>query len=143
MQIRSTSLLVADQEKALQFYASKLGFTKCQDVMRGAFRWLSLTSPEGAHGVELILEPLKFPPARAYQEALYQAGLPAATFTSVNIDLEVERLKRSGVEFQAEPLDMGLVTTAVFDDTCGNLIRLVQLNGRTSGCHPLGLEGAD
>ena len=126
MHITLSSILVEDQDRALQFYTDILGFQKKHDIPMGQFRWLTLTSPEGVAGVELVLEPIAFPPARVYQKALYDAGIPATAFISTNIDTEVQRLKARGVRFRGEPTKTGPVTVALFEDTCGNLINLVQ-----------------
>ena len=126
MHITLSSILVEDQDRALQFYTDILGFQKKHDIPMGQFRWLTLTSPEGVAGVELVLEPIAFPPARVYQKALYDAGIPATAFISTDIDTEVQRLKARGVRFRGEPTKTGPVTVALFEDTCGNLINLVQ-----------------
>lgn len=128
MRIHITSVLVDDQAKALAFYTEKLGFEKKVDIPVGSDRWLTVVSPEGAEGVELLLEPINNPaaPARDWQKALYEAGIPATSFASDDIANEVGRLKERGVVFTREPTTHGDVTTAVFDDTCGNLIMLVQ-----------------
>jgi predicted enzyme related to lactoylglutathione lyase len=126
MQIKFVSITVEDQESALQFYTSVLGFEKMADIPMGEYRWLTVTSPDGVEGVELVLEPLGFPPARAYQKALFEAGIPATAFTTKDIASEVERLKARGVKFRGEPQDMGPIKVVVFEDTCGNLINLVQ-----------------
>lgn len=126
MQIRLASVMVDDQDKALSFYVEKLGFTKGKDIPMGPFRWLTVTSPEGAEGVELALEPMGFPPASAYQRALFDAGIPATAFISSDIDAEYRRLKALGVVFRGEPKNLGPITAVVFEDTCGNLINLVQ-----------------
>jgi catechol 2,3-dioxygenase-like lactoylglutathione lyase family enzyme len=129
MQIRLTSVMVDDQEKALQFYTSTLGFVKKEDMPMGPFRWLTVTSPEGAEGVELVLEPMAFPPAKAYQKALFEAGIPATAFLTKDIQAEYLRLKAAGVVFRGEPKAMGPITAVTFEDTCGNLINLVQPPG--------------
>ena len=126
MQIKFVSIMVQDQEHALRFYTEVLGFVKAEDVPIGEYRWLTVTSPDGVDGVELVLEPLAFPPAREYQKALYDAGVPATAFVTSDIHGEVERLTAAGVEFRGEPVDMGSVTGVTFEDTCGNLIHLVQ-----------------
>jgi catechol 2,3-dioxygenase-like lactoylglutathione lyase family enzyme len=126
MQIRLASIMVDDQEKALQFYTTKLGFVKNKDIPMGPFRWLTVSSPEGADGVELVLEPMAFPPAQTYQKALFAAGIPATAFMTANIASEYHRLKGLGVSFRGEPKSMGPVTAVLFEDTCGNLINLVQ-----------------
>ena len=126
MQIRLASISVEDQEKALQFYTTVLGFVKKNDIPMGDWRWLTVTSPEGAEGVELVLEPMAFPPAQTYQKALYEAGIPATAFITNDINSEYLRLKERGVKFRGEPQSMGPVTVVLFEDTCGNLINLVQ-----------------
>jgi len=126
MKIKFVSVMVEDQERALRFYTDVLGFVKAEDVPVGEYRWLTVTSPDGVDGVELVLEPLAFPPARAYQKALYDAGVPATAFVTSDIHGEVERLTAAGVEFRGAPVDMGSVMGVMFEDTCGNLIHLVQ-----------------
>ncbi len=126
MQIKFVSVMVEDQERALRFYTDVLGFEKAADVPVGDYRWLTVTSPDGVDGVELVLEPMAFPPARAYQKALYDAGVPATAFVTSDVHGEVERLRAAGVEFRGEPADLGSVTGVMFEDTCGNLIHLVQ-----------------
>lgn len=125
MQIRHVVIKVNDQDKALEFYTTVLGFEKKLDVA-GNVRWLTLTAPEGADGVELVLEPNHFPPALASQKALYDGGFPATVFSTNDIDAEYQRLKALGVQFRGEPKKMGPVAFAFFDDTCGNLIVLSQ-----------------
>ena len=129
MQIKFVSVMVKDQERALRFYTDVLGFVKAEDVPVGEYRWLTVTSPDGVDGVELVLEPMAFPPARAYQKALYDAGVPATAFVTNDIHGEVKRLTAAGVEFRGVPVDMGSVTGVLFEDTCGNLINLVQPAG--------------
>ena len=126
MQIKFTSIMVEDQETALHFYTTVLGFEKMADIPMGQFRWLTVTSPDGIAGVELVLEPMEFPPSRTYQKALFEAGIPAAAVITKDIAAEVQRLKARGVKFHGEPTNMGLITAVVFEDTCGNLINLVQ-----------------
>jgi predicted enzyme related to lactoylglutathione lyase len=126
MQIKFTSVMVEDQEKALHFYTSILGFEKMADIPMGQFRWLTVCSPEGVAGVELVLEPMGFPPAATFQKALFEAGIPAMALITKDIDAEVRRLKSRGVKFRGEPTNMGPITTVIFEDTCGNLINLVQ-----------------
>jgi predicted enzyme related to lactoylglutathione lyase len=126
MQIKFTSVMVDDQEKALKFYSEVLGFEKMADIPMGEYRWLTVVSPEGAEGVELVLEPMGFPPARTYQKALFEAGIPLAALISKDIQSEYKRLKQRGVVFRGEPQNMGLITSVLFEDTCGNLINLVQ-----------------
>lgn len=126
MEIRLASISVDDQEKALRFYTEKLGFVKKNDVVMGSYRWLTVCSPEGAEGAELVLEPAAFPPARVYQAARFYAGIPTTAFLTKDIQAEVRRLKASGVAFRGEPAKMGLITAVMFEDTCGNLVNLVQ-----------------
>jgi catechol 2,3-dioxygenase-like lactoylglutathione lyase family enzyme len=126
MQIKFVSLLVADQEKALAFYTGVLGFTKMSDIPMGTFRWLTVASPDGIAGAEVVLEPMAFAPAQVYQKALFDAGIPATAFISTDIHAEVARLKKQGVVFRGEPQSMGPITAVLFEDGCGNLINLVQ-----------------
>ena len=126
MQIKFTSVMVTDQENALHFYAEVLGFNKMADIPMGTFRWLTVTSPDGIDGVELVLEPINFPPARDYQQALFSAGIPALALTTRDIQADYKRLKAMGVIFRGEPQNMGAIMGVVFEDTCGNLINLVQ-----------------
>jgi len=129
MRINLSSVMVDDQEKALKFYTEMLGFVKMADLPIGEYRWLTVTSPEGPDGVELVLEPMGFPPARDYQKALYSAGIPLIAFLSNDIQKEYKLLKGRGVIFRGEPQAMGPITSALFEDTCGNLINLVQPTG--------------
>jgi catechol 2,3-dioxygenase-like lactoylglutathione lyase family enzyme len=127
MQIRLASIMVENQDTALLFYTTKLGFVKSKDIPMGpTFRWLTVTSPEGAEGVELVLEPMGFPPAQIFQKALFAAGIPATAFMTSVIASEYSRLKSLGVVFRGEPKSMGPITSVIFEDTCGNLINLVQ-----------------
>lgn len=127
MQIRLSSVMVDDQEKALQFYTNVLGFVKKTDIPMGEARWLTLVSPEAPDAVELLLEPLGFPPARVFQGALREAGIPLTAFAVSDIRMEFKRMKELGVEFRTEPTQAGPVMLAVFDDTCGNLIQMYQV----------------
>jgi predicted enzyme related to lactoylglutathione lyase len=115
----------ADQA-SLRFYTTVLGFVKNKDIPMGPFRWLTVSSPEGAVGVELVLEPMGFAPAQTYQKALFAAGIPATAFITNDIDSEYRRLMALGVSFRGEPTSMGPITAVLFEDTCGNLINLVQ-----------------
>jgi catechol 2,3-dioxygenase-like lactoylglutathione lyase family enzyme len=126
MRIALSSIMVDDQDKALAFYTSKLGFAKKTDIPMGPFRWLTVVSPEGVDGVELVLEPLGFPPSRDYQRALFDAGIPQTAFLSSDIAQEYRRLSALGVKFRGEPTAIGPITAVLFEDTCGNLINLVQ-----------------
>ena len=127
MKIRVTSVIVDDQDKALKFYTEVLGFVKKNDIPAGEYRWLTVISGEEQDGVELSLEPVAFPPAKIYQKALFDAGIPLTVFNVNNIEEEYERLKKLGVAFSMEPTNEGEVTYAVFDDTCGNNIQIVQV----------------
>ena len=126
MRINLVSVLVDDQEKALKFYTEALGFQKKADIPVGEYRWLTVTSPDGAEGVELVLEPMGYPFARTYQKALYDAGIPFTAFLTNDIQDEFKRLKERGVVFRGEPESMGPIIAVMFEDTCGNLIHLVQ-----------------
>jgi catechol 2,3-dioxygenase-like lactoylglutathione lyase family enzyme len=126
MQIKLVSIMVDDQDKAMRFYTQVLGFETCADVPMGEYRWLTVTSPYGIDGVELVLEPISFEPARVYQRARFDAGVPATAFISHDIMRDYTRLRSLGVTFRSEPQNLGPVTTCVFEDTCGNLINLAQ-----------------
>ena len=128
MKIVVTSVLVDDQEKALQFYTQKLGFIKKHDVPMGEFRWLTLVSPDSLDGVELLLEPDQHPAARPFKQALVADGIPCTLFRVDDVQAEFSRLQALGVTFTQPPVQFGPVTTAVLDDTCGNLIQLQQMN---------------
>jgi catechol 2,3-dioxygenase-like lactoylglutathione lyase family enzyme len=129
MQLKFISVLVKDQEAALKFYTKKLGFVKMTDISLGEYRWLTVVSPDGVEGVELLLEPMGFPPAQVYQKALFDAGVPITAMISRDIQAEVQRLKLLGVVFRGEPQEAGWGTNVLFEDGCGNLINLVQLKG--------------
>jgi len=126
MQIKLTSVMVDDQDRALKFYTEILGFIKKMEIPAGDHKWLTVVSPEGPNDIELLLEPLGFPPAKTYQKALFEAGIPATSFFVADIQQESGRMKNLGVTFTVDPTPMGPVTIAVFNDTCGNLIQLVQ-----------------
>jgi catechol 2,3-dioxygenase-like lactoylglutathione lyase family enzyme len=126
MRITVTSVLVDDQEKALRFYTDILGFKKKADIPMGAARWLTVVSPQDIDGTELLLEPDEHPAARPFKEALVADGIPFTSFGVDDVSAETSRLQRLGVRFTQEPAQMGPVTTAVFDDTCGNLIQIAQ-----------------
>ena len=127
MRITLTSVMVDDQEKAHRFYTEKLGFVTKHDVPMGEHRWLTVVSPEDSSDVELLLEPMGHPAARPFQAALYESGVPAASFASTDIHAEYARLKALGVQFRSEPTQAGPVTIARFDDGCGNIIQLHQV----------------
>ena len=118
------SILVDDQRKALAFYTDVLGFEKKDDVPVGEHRWLTVVSPEDRDGTELLLEPDDHPAAGPFKAALVEDGMPATSFGVDDVAAEYRRLKGLGVTFTQEPIEMGPVTTAVFDDTCGNLIQI-------------------
>ncbi|GAA4282493.1 VOC family protein [Brevibacterium daeguense] len=124
MKIELTSILVDDQEKALRFYTEVLGFQKKHDVPMGEARWLTVVSPESPDGVQLVLEPSGHPAAKPFKDALVADGIPFTAFVVDDVAAEHARLKDLGVQFTQEPVEMGPVVTAVFDDTCGNLIQI-------------------
>jgi glyoxylase I family protein len=126
MKIKLNSIFVDDQDKGLDFYTRVLGFRKSKDIPMGEFRWLTLVSPEGHADVELVLEPNANPAAKAFQEALFQQGIPITAFEADDIDAEFKRLKSHGVQFTMEPTDVGTVKIAMFADTCGNLVQIYQ-----------------
>jgi len=126
MRIHITSVLVEDQDKAAAFYTSILGFVINKDIPLGEFKWLTLVSPEGTQDVELLLEPNQNPAAKTLQKALYSQGIPLTSFAVDDIHKEYERLKSQGVTFRSEPVQAGPVWIAMFEDTCGNLIQIVQ-----------------
>ncbi len=127
MRIYLTSVYVDDQDKALAFYTDILGFEKKVEVPVGEHRWLTVISPEDPDGPELLLEPDAHPASRAFKTALRADGIPLTSFAVEDIRKEHERLQGLGVQFTMEPTEMGPVTIAVFDDTCGNLIQIAEL----------------
>jgi catechol 2,3-dioxygenase-like lactoylglutathione lyase family enzyme len=127
MRIYVTSVLVDDQRKALDFYTNVLGFEKKRDIPLGAASWLTVVSPEQPDGTEVLLEPSDHPAVKPYKKALVEDGIPAASFAVDDVQAEFDRLRSDGVRFTQEPTEIGGVTTAVFDDTCGNLIQIVRL----------------
>ena len=127
MRIYVTSIFVDDQRKALDFYTNTLGFQKKRDIPLGEAAWLTVVSPEQPDGTELLLEPSDHPAVRPYKKALVEDGIPATSFAVDDVQAEFDRLRSKGVRFTQEPTEMGGVTTAVFDDTCGNLIQIVRL----------------
>jgi len=127
MRINLTSVLVSNQDEALRFYTEILGFVKKTEVPLGEARWLTVVSPEDPDGCELLLEPDGHPAAKPFKEALVNDGIPFTSFAVTDVHAEFERLRGLGVRFTQEPVDMGTVTTAVFDDTCGNLIQIAQM----------------
>ena len=128
MNIFLTSVFVDDQEKALGFYTEILGFRKKADIPLGEHRWLTVTSPEEPDGVELLLEPSAHPAVPPFRDALIKDGIPCASFRVDDLDDEYTRLRGLEVEFTQPPTKMGPASTAVLDDTCGNLIQLTQIH---------------
>ena len=126
MKIHLSSVFVDDQDRALRFYTDVLGFVKKTEIPLGAHRWLTVVSPEDPDGTELVLEPDEHPAVKPYTEALVADGIPATAFAVDDVRAEFDRLRGLGVRFTQEPLEMGPVVTAVLDDTCGNLIQIVQ-----------------
>lgn len=124
MRIDLASVFVDDQDKALRFYTEVLGFEKKTEIPLGDARWLTVVSPEDSSGTELVLEPDGHPAVRPFKEALVSDGIPFTSFGVDDVPKEFQRLQASGVRFTQEPVDMGSVVTAVFDDTCGNLIQI-------------------
>jgi catechol 2,3-dioxygenase-like lactoylglutathione lyase family enzyme len=127
MRIYVTSVLVDDQEKALKFYTEVLGFVKKVEVPVGEALWLTVVSAEDPEGTQLLLEPDGHPAVGPFKRALVEDGIPFTSFAVNDVDREYDRLRSAGVRFTQEPLELGGVTTAVFDDTCGNLIQIIQL----------------
>ncbi len=130
MRIKLTSVSIDDYDKALKFYTEILGFVKKQDMPLGeGARWITVVSPEEPNGVELLLEPnASYPAMKALKESLVKDGIPFTAFHVNDVQQEYERMKERGVEFTMEPTNMGMWTAAIFDDTCGNLIEIYQLN---------------
>jgi catechol 2,3-dioxygenase-like lactoylglutathione lyase family enzyme len=126
MRIYLTSVLVDDQDKALGFYTDVLGFQKKTDIPVGEARWLTVVAPDDPQGPELLLEPDAHPAAGPYKAALVADGIPATSVAVEDVHAEFQRLRGLGVQFTQEPAEMGAVTTAVFDDTCGNLIQIAK-----------------
>jgi len=127
MKIKLSSIFVDSQDKALQFYTQVLGFIKKADFPVGETKWLTVVSPAEPNGTELLLEPNGNPAAKTYQKAIFEQGIPATAFAVENVQEEYERMKNLGVVFHTEPVKMGEVSVAVFDDTCGNLIQIYQV----------------
>ncbi len=128
MRIVLSSIFVDDQEKALQFYTGKLGFVKKTEIPLGEARWLTVVAPSDPDGPELVLEPDTHPAVAPFRKALVEDGIPFTSFAVEDVGAEYERLRAAGVKFTQPPVAMGVVTTAVLDDTCGNLIQLAQKN---------------
>lgn len=129
MKISYASMLVDDQDKALRFYTDVLGFTLKHDVPMGEARWITVVSPEDPDGTELVLEPDAHPAVKPFKDALVADGIPFTAFVVSDVRGEYERLHALGVAFTQQPTEMGPVTTAVLDDTCGNLIQIQSTTG--------------
>ena len=127
MRIYVTSVLVDDQRRALDFYTNVLGFQKKRDIPLGSASWLTVVSAEQPDGTELLLEPSDHPAVKPFKNALVEDGIPTTSFAVDDVQAEFDRLRSKGVRFTQEPTQMGAVSTAVFDDTCGNLIQIVRL----------------
>jgi catechol 2,3-dioxygenase-like lactoylglutathione lyase family enzyme len=127
MRIYVTSVFVDDQAKALKFYTEKLGFVLKHDIPLGEHRWLTVVSKEAPDGTELLLEPGAHPAVAPYKSSLVNDGIPAASFKVDDLAKEFERLRQLGVEFTTAPMDAGPVRMAIFDDTCGNLIQIIEM----------------
>jgi catechol 2,3-dioxygenase-like lactoylglutathione lyase family enzyme len=130
MKIKLTSVSIDDYDKALKFYTEIMGFVKKQDIPLGeGARWITVVSPEEPNGPELLLEPnASYPAMKALKESLVKDGIPFTAFLVGDVQQEYERMKELGVEFTMEPTNMGWTSAAIFDDTCGNLIEIYQLN---------------
>ena len=126
MKISLNSIMVQDQEHALEFYTDVLGFEKKVDIPMGEFRWLTVVSAEEPDGTQLVLEPNAHPAAAPFQTSLYESGVPYTAFQVDDVETEAGRLKEKGVSFTTEPTDVGTAIIATFDDTCGNLIQIYQ-----------------
>ena len=126
MKIKLTSVLVDDQDKALKFYTTVLGFVKKLDFPVGEFKWLTVVSPEEPNGTQLVLEPNANPAALTFQKSLFEQGIPLAAFEVENIQKEYDRLRVQGVVFTMEPTKTAQAIIAIFEDTCGNLIQIYQ-----------------
>jgi predicted enzyme related to lactoylglutathione lyase len=127
MKMKFTKIYVDNQDKALTFYTEVVGFLQKADFLVGSFRWLTVVSPEEPDGTELLLEPNDNPAPKVSQATFFQQGIPATAFAVSDIQHEYERLNQQGVVWTREPTQMGPVTIAIFDNTCGNLIQLVQV----------------
>ena len=131
MKIKLTSVSIDDYDKALKFYTEIMGFVKKHDIPLGeGARWITVVSPEEPNGTELLLEPnAGYPAMKALKESLVKDGIPFTAFLVNDVQQEYERMQARGVEFTMEPTNMGMSTAAIFDDTCGNLIQIYQMNG--------------
>ena len=126
MRIHATSVMVDDQQKALRFYTETLGFQLKHNIPLGEYAWITMVSEEDPEGTELVLEPDAHPAARPFKKALVEDGIPYTAFAVDEVETEHERLLAKGVRFVQPPTDLGTVICAVFDDTCGNLIQIVE-----------------
>ena len=124
MKITLTNIFVEDQEVALKFYTQSLSFLKKSDIPIGDYKWLTVVSPDGPADIELLLEPNENPAAKTYQKAIYEQGIPAASFEVDDVQVEYKRLTGLGVKFSSPPTKTEQVEMAVFDDKCGNLIQI-------------------
>ena len=130
MRINLTSVAVDDQEKALRFYTETLGFRLKHNIPLGEHAWITVVSEEAPEGTELVLEPAEHPAVRRYRTALVEDGIPFTSFAVDDVEAEHERLVAEGVRFVQPPTDLGTVITAVFDDSCGNLIQIMEEKGQ-------------
>ncbi|MXZ24112.1 MAG: VOC family protein [Caldilineaceae bacterium SB0665_bin_21] len=130
MRINLTSVSVDDQAKALRFYTETLGFRLKHNIPLGEYAWITVVSEEAPEGTELLLEPAEHPAVRRYRTALVEDGIPLASFAVDDVEAEHERLVAEGVRFVQPPTDLGTVITAVFDDSCGNLIQITEEKGQ-------------
>ena len=128
MRIHLASVFVDDQERALRFYTEILGFEKKEDVPVGEHRWLTVTSPGEEDGTQLLLEPDAHPAVKPFKDALVSDGIPFTSFAVEDVEAEYERMRGLGVKFTQQPTNLGPATTAVFEDTCGNLIQIARRN---------------
>jgi catechol 2,3-dioxygenase-like lactoylglutathione lyase family enzyme len=128
MKIYVTSVFVEDQAKALDFYTRVLGFEMKHDIPVGKHRWLTVVGKDNPKGAELLLEPSEHPAVKPFKDALVRDGIPAASFQVDDLDAEFDRIRDLGVEFTQAPMDAGAVKMAILNDTCGNLIQLVEMS---------------
>ncbi|VWB17594.1 hypothetical protein BLA6993_00660 [Burkholderia lata] len=135
MRIYVMSVFVDDQSRALDFYTNTLGFVVKHDVPLGEHRWLTVVSSEAPGGTELLLEPSEHPAVGPFKHALVEDGIPAASFQVDDLDTECKKLRAKDVRFLVDPMDAGTVRMAVFDDTCGNLIQLIEMKDKQASSH--------
>jgi catechol 2,3-dioxygenase-like lactoylglutathione lyase family enzyme len=126
MQIKFVGLPVLDQGKALAFYTEVAGLTKAADIDMGPYRFLTVCGDDGFEGGQIVLEPVDLPPRAAYQTGMFEAGVPILALNTGDVRADFERMTAKGVVFRGEPQDLGPIISVVFEDTCGNLIHLVQ-----------------